>query len=218
MPFLAVKKSPADRLRETKAILSRWIKETQEALAVPAVPGLDELWRLDYADSIIAWTAQTKLIDELLMHPEQRTAHGLEALLRARFHRDDELHAAIAELPRFDELDDELNDASMDESERTARHQVTLLHDEQYQIDRQCDLIAQFLGISERRIHDVHHIILAHHEDEETRKLTKKEEAATYYPIIKAWMNGTGMLKSLPIPTHFSSWMTEYPSPFPTLI
>jgi hypothetical protein len=212
------KKSPADKLRTTKAILSQWIEETEAELRTPAEPGSDELWRLDDQDSITAWTAQRTLVEWLETHPEACTAMALEDQLRSRFRRIDEIHAALQALPSFHEDEGDLDYTHMDETERGQRQQVNALHDEQYTLDRECDLLARFLGISERRIHDVRHIALAYYESEETREVTQKVEAATYYPLIKEWIDGTGRLKTLPIPEHFSSWMPEYASPFPTLI
>lgn len=219
MPILTFfeKMSPGDKLRDTKAILSQWIEETQAKLRTPVIAENDELWQLGHQDNVAAWTTQRTLVAWLETHPEAWTAAALEDQLRSRFRRCDEVQAALLTLPGFED-DDELDSMLMNETERKERQQVKALLEEHYTLHHECDILACFLGVPKRRIHDIHHIILAQYENEELKKRSDKVEAATYYPLITAWVNGTGTLKTLPIPTHFSSWMTEHQPLFPTLI
>jgi hypothetical protein len=63
------------------------------------------------------------------------------------------------------------------------------------------------------------HILTAHYTPVEDRPLRGNELAATYFPMIRAWMDGErGMIQELPIPAEFSGWMPEHESMFPVLV
>jgi hypothetical protein len=209
-------KAPWQKLEETHAMLSVWIAETQAELA----DCTDELWAMGERDSINAWKAQIELVEHLLIHPEICTAEGLENLLREKFLVYNELDASLANLPAFDEDEDDLDYSAMSSQERIQRKAVHEYHERQFVIQHQCNLLAQFAGISARRIHDVLHILTAWYTPVEDRPLCKNEKAASWYPAIHAWMSGedTGSIKELAIPAEFSGWLPERPSMFPTLV
>lgn len=207
-------KAPWQKLEETKAVLTVWIEETQAEL----INCDDYLWALGERDNITRWHAQIELVDHLLLHPEICTAQGLESLLREKFRAYNELDASLANLPCFDDDEDELDYSTIPSQERIQRKAEKQYHERQFIIQHQCHLLAQFAGISERRVHDVLHILMAHYTPVEDRPLRKNELAATYYPLINAWMNGEGNLAMLAIPTEFSAWMPERESMFPVLV
>jgi hypothetical protein len=209
-------KAPWQKLEETHAMLSVWIAETQADLA----DCTDELWAMGERDSIAGWKAQIELVNYLLVHPEQCRTQELETLLREKFRRYNELDASLAALPCFDEDEEDLDYSAMPAQERIQRKASHEYHDQQFKLQHQCNLLARFAGVSARRVHDVLHILTAHYTPVEDRPLRKNEKAASWYPAIHAWMSGedAGSIKDLAIPAEFSGWMTEYTSPFPTLV
>jgi hypothetical protein len=215
--FKPAVKSPQQKLRETKAMLNGWIAESEADL----VDCTDELWAMSERDNIVRWQAQIELVDYLLLHPECCTAQGLESLLREKFLVYSDLDASLAALPCFDEDEDDLDYESMTSTERIQRKAVHEYHERQFVIQHQCHLLARFAGISERRIHDILHILTAHYTPVEMRPAMKNEKAASWYPAILCWMDGDDgfdSIKDLAIPAEFSGWMPEHPSMFPTLV
>jgi hypothetical protein len=95
-------------------------------------------------DLIARWTIQLALVEELETHSEAWTADALEAQLRSRFRRCEEIRALLLMLPNFDEDEDTLDCDRMSDREQQERQQVKTLNDECYTLGRQCDLLAYF--------------------------------------------------------------------------
>jgi hypothetical protein len=209
-------KAPWQKLEETHTMLTQWIAETQ----VELIDCDDYLWAMGERDSINAWKAQIELVEHLLIHPEICTAQGMETLLREKFRVYNELDASLAALPCFDEDEDDLDYSAMSSQERIQRKASHEYHDQQFAIQHQCNLLARFAGVSQRRVHDVLHILTAHYTPVEDRSLRKNEVAASWYPAIRTWMDDDqfGSIKDLAIPAEFSGWLPEHPSMFPTLV
>lgn len=213
--FRPAVKSPEQKLRETRVMLDNWISEALAEL----VDCSDELYAMSERDSIAGWQAQVEQIEYLLERPEYCTVQGLETLLREKFRVYNVLDSSLAALPAFDEDEDEIDWDNMPAMEQSQRVAVNHYHQRQFTIHRQLNLVARFAGVSERRIHDVLHILTAHYTPVEDRPLRKNEVAATYFPMIRAWMDGErGSIQDLPIPAEFSAWMPEHESLFPVLI
>jgi len=218
VPAPVKKPSPAEALEQTRATLNQWIADAQDTLHIPAESGEYPHWHQGAHDEITSCTTQIQLVEWLESHPECWTAAALEEQLRTRFRRLDDMEVLLSALPCFDEDEDELDVASMDQASREQYQQVKEHRAEQFSLNRQCDLLTCFLGVSARRLHDARHILGSYYYDEELRKSTKTTEAALCYPLIKAWMDGTaGTLEALPIPT-FSAWLPEYAPRFPALV
>jgi hypothetical protein len=213
--FKPAVKSPEQKLRETRVMLRGWIAESESEIATSD----DELWNMGERDNIASRWAQIGLVNELLDKPERCTAQGLEDLLREKFRIYDGLDASLANLPTFDEDEEDLDYSTMSSQERIQRKAFQQYHNERFKLQHQIDILAQFAGVSARRIHDVLHIIGAHYTPVEDRPAMKKELAAAYYPVIREWMaGGRGPIQSLDIPTEFSAWLPEHEPDFPALV
>jgi hypothetical protein len=207
--------SPHEILAQAKWTLQQELLSTQmqlrESLQTPA----KDRWMVEMDIGVLQddqsrLVAQITLIGQIQSDPALQSASALEGLLRSLFHRVDEIRAALRDLPLFEDIEED-EVVNLDEAGQAAYKQVQTLQDEQYRLDRQIDLVARFLGVSAWRIGQVRCVMGAFYEDEETRSATKEEEAATYYPVVKRWIEGTGTIKALVFPDHFAAWMKDRP-------